>query len=321
MRVAGCTHTGGPVELLDVADPPLPGVGEVLIEVRAAGVGNWDDIVRSGEWDIGRTAPMALGVEAAGIVVAVGPDTPMWSAGDEVLTHPVPLINEGTWAPWLLAPTRLLARKPPTVSWAIAGALPVPALTAVEVIDEALHVQPGESVLVNGAGGVTGGLMVGLAALRGARVLATAGPASRDRAARAGAHAVVDYHDPDWVEQILEATAGAGVDVAANAARGAAQTVLRVIRDGGRLATITGDPPTQQRGISVTSVYVRADGPLVEPVVEALAAGQLEFSPGRSFPLNEAKAALEHAVAGGGGAVLLGAVQGPFSSAPTGIRA
>ena len=305
MRVAGIEHRGGPIETLEVADPPAPRNGEVLIEVKAAGVGNWDEIVRAGDWDVGRTPPMALGVEAAGVVAAVGSGVEGWSVGDEVLTHPLPLADQGTWAPWLIAPARLLARKPAGVSWACAGAFPVPALTAVQVLDEALRLRRGESLLVNGAGGVTGGLIVSLAVLRGVRVLATAGPSSRERVIRAGAATVVDYHDPDWPEQILEATGRRGVDAAANAARGGAASALRTVREGGRLTTITSDPPQPERGIEIGSIYVRTDAAQLELASQALAAGRLEFGIGASFPLSQAAAALARAVAGRGGAVVL----------------
>ena len=259
MRVAGIDAFGGAVTALEVPGPRALREREVLIEVRAAGVGNWDDIVRAGDWDVGRTPPMALGVEAAGGVAAVGAGAGDWSVGDEVLTHPVPLVEQGTWAPWLIADAALLAAKPPGVSWELAGAFPVPALTAVQMLDEALRIQPGERLLVHGAGGVTGGLIVSFAALRGAHVLATAGPASRDRVIRTGAATVVDYHDFDWPAQILEATAGRGVDAAANAARGGAASALAAVRDGGRLATITSDPPASEREITITTLYVRPD--------------------------------------------------------------
>jgi NADPH:quinone reductase-like Zn-dependent oxidoreductase len=93
MRVAGIEHRGGPIETLEVADPRAPRDGEVLIEVKAAGVGDWDEFVRAGDWDVGRTPPMALGVEAAGVVAAVGSGVEGWSVGDEVLTHPLPLAD------------------------------------------------------------------------------------------------------------------------------------------------------------------------------------------------------------------------------------
>jgi NADPH:quinone reductase-like Zn-dependent oxidoreductase len=304
MRVAGIERIGGAVELLDVPDPRRLGRGEVLIRVMAAGVGNWDDVVRVGEWDVGRRAPMALGVEAAGIVTAVGQGVDPWSEGDEVLTHPLPLADQGTWAPWLIAPGGQLASKPSTVEWATAGAFPVPALTASQAL-HLLGVRPGERLLVSGAGSVTGGLLVAMAALQGVEVLATAGPASRDRVEHAGASVVLDYHDPDWVDQLYEFTGGTGADAAVNAARGSAATALTAVRDGGRLATITSDPPAPERGIDVTSVYVRPDADELEDACEPLAAGRLPFSIGAEFALEEARAALARAVSGKGGATVL----------------
>ena len=79
MQVAGIQRMGAPVELIDVSDPrPLAG-DEVLVEVIAAGVGNWDEFVRTDGWDVGARPPMALGVEAAGTVLGTGSDVSDWS--------------------------------------------------------------------------------------------------------------------------------------------------------------------------------------------------------------------------------------------------
>ncbi|HEY2200940.1 MAG TPA: alcohol dehydrogenase catalytic domain-containing protein, partial [Solirubrobacteraceae bacterium] len=72
MRAAGITSFGGSVDLMDIAEPRPPAPDEVLLEVRGAGVGNWDQVVRSGNWDVGRAPPLVLGVEAAGVVLACG---------------------------------------------------------------------------------------------------------------------------------------------------------------------------------------------------------------------------------------------------------
>src|SRR6185437_14972363 len=130
-----------------------------------------------GGWEVGAKPPMALGVEAAGTVLAAGQAVDDWAPGDAVMTHPVPLRDQGTWAPRLIVPAGLLARKPPATSWEIAAAFPIPALTAEQVLGDALNVQAGEQLLVHGAAGVTGGLLVALGSLRGAQVIATAGPA------------------------------------------------------------------------------------------------------------------------------------------------
>jgi NADPH:quinone reductase-like Zn-dependent oxidoreductase len=304
VRVAGIERLGGPVAMIDVAEPRALSAGEVLIEVRAAGVGNWDEIVRAGEWDVGRLPPIALGVEAAGVVVALGSGVGGWSIGDEVMTHPLPLVDQGTWAPSLIVRGDLLARKPANVSWAEAAAFPVPALTAFQVLD-ALRVTSGDQVLVNGAGGVTGRLIVSACVQRGAEVLATAGPASRDDVLRTGATAVVDYHDPDWPREVLRATGGHGVDAAANAARGGALNAMRAVRDRGRLVTITSDPPHPQRGIGVDSLYVRPDALQLDLASQRLGAGRLGLTIGASFPLQQAELAVKRASAGGGGAVVL----------------
>ncbi len=306
MLVAGIRRTGGEVGIIRVPFPrPLAG-DEVLIEVRAAGVGNWDEIARTGGWDVGRRPPMALGVEAAGVVRAVGSMVTDWAPGDEVMTHPLPLRDQGTWAPTLIAPSELIARKPAGVSWEAAAVFPVPALTAAQVLDEALGVRPGERLLVNGAGGVTGRLLVSLGSLRGAEVIATAGARSRARVADLGARHVIDYHEQDWPERVLAITGGSGVAAAVNAAPGGAGDAIRAVRDGGRLATITSDPPEQDRGITVSSVYVTPDGGLLDRLGRLLAAGQLAISVATSYELRDAAAALATVVSGrAAGAVAL----------------
>src|SRR3954449_3619928 len=243
MRAAGIDAFGDAVRMLDLPAPLSPAPDEVVISVRAAGVANWDEIVRVGGWDVGRRPPLALGVEAAGVVVAVGEGVTSLAPGDEVLTHPLPLRHQGAWAERLVAPAALVARKPAAVPWQTAAAFPVPALTADQALSEVLPAPSGESVLVHGAGGVTGGLVVQLAIMRGATVVATAGPGSAARVRGYGATAVFDYHDPGWPARVREASGGCGVAPAVNAARGGAAAALAAVADGGRLATITGDPP------------------------------------------------------------------------------
>ena len=158
MRAAGISEFGGVVGRIDLPDPRPLADDEVLIEIRAAGVGNWEEFVWTGGWDVGRAPPMALGVEAAGSITAIGDSVEDWDPGDEVLSHPLPLRDQGTWAPLLIASATVLARKPAAISWEAAAAFPVPALTATQVIDGALAVRPDDLVLVNGGSGVTGAL-------------------------------------------------------------------------------------------------------------------------------------------------------------------
>jgi NADPH:quinone reductase-like Zn-dependent oxidoreductase len=218
----------------------------------------------------------------------------------------VPLREQGTWAPRLIAPAGLLARKPPGASWEAAAAFPVPALTAGQVLSDTLHVRAGEQVLVHGAGGVTGGLLVALAVLYGAQVIATAGPSSRHRVTALGARHVIDYHDPGWPGQVRALTADRGADAAASAVPGGAARAIEAVADGGRLATITSDPPGQERGIMVWSIYVRPDGSRLRQLAERLAAGQLPVPVAASYPLADAAQALAQVTGGhAAGAVVL----------------
>src|SRR3954463_4028693 len=232
MRAAGISEFGGAVGRIDLPDPRPLANDEALIEIRAAGVGNWEDFVRTGQWDVGLTPPMALGVEAAGTITAIGGSVEDWEPGDEVLSHPLPLREQGAWSPFLIASVTVLARKPVALSWEAAAAFPVPALTAAQVIDGALAVRPDDLVLVNGGSGVTGTLLAGLAAARGAKVIATAGPASHERLRRLGGAHVLAYHAPDGPGQARAISGGLGVTAAANAVPNGSADAIRPVRDG-----------------------------------------------------------------------------------------
>jgi NADPH:quinone reductase-like Zn-dependent oxidoreductase len=300
MRAAGITALGEPVEIFEVEELATPATGEVLIDVAAAGIGNWDELVRIGNWQIGGPAPMALGTEAAGTVAAAGSGVAELREGDEVMTHPLPLRRHGTWAGRVLAPAATVAARPPAASWEAGGAFPIPALTAAH---EALGIESGGWVVVNGAGGVTGGLLVQLAAARGARVIATASARKAERIRDYGASEVLDYHG-DWPALVREITGG-GAPKAVNAAHGQAATTLRAVADGGRLATITGDPPREERDVAVSDVYVRPDGQQLSALAELLDLGTLSVPIASVRPLEQAAQALREVVAGADGAIVL----------------
>src|SRR5881275_3305800 len=143
MQTAGIDAFGAEVRALELDAPMSP---------------EPDEIVSVGGWDVGRRPPLALGVEAAGVVASIGEDVKNFSVGDAVLTHPVPLRHQGAWAEWLVAPAAYVARKPAAVPWETAAAFPVPALTADQALTEVAPNPAGEWILVHGAGGVTGGL-------------------------------------------------------------------------------------------------------------------------------------------------------------------
>jgi NADPH:quinone reductase-like Zn-dependent oxidoreductase len=283
---------------------------EVLLDIQACGVGNWDEVARTGGWDLGVRPPMALGVEAAGVVTAVGDRGGAVHVGDRVTVHSLPLREQGAWAEQHIAAAGHVAVLPPGMSFDAAAALPVPALTAAQAIDDALRVQAGQTVLVNGAGGVTGGMLVQLAAHRGAAVIATAGAESAGRVAAMGAGTVLDYHHADWPAQVRALTGG-GVDAAANAARSGSGQAVTAVRDGGRLATITADLPAAEREISMLAVQVVPDGGRLSALIQLLAQGALTVAVGERFGLGQGAAALARARHGAHGTAIVLAPRGP----------
>jgi NADPH:quinone reductase-like Zn-dependent oxidoreductase len=133
-----------------------------------------------------------------------------------------------------------------------------------------------------------------------------AAAASRPRVSALGARDVIDYHDQDWPEQVRAITDGHGAAAAASAAPGGAASAIRAVADGGRLATITSDPPAEQRGITVYNVYVRPDGRQLRDLVTRFGTGRPEIPVGASYRLADAARALARVTGGGaGGAIVL----------------
>ena len=117
---------------------------------------------------------------------------------------------------------------------------------------------------------------------------------------------MVDYHDQDWPEQVRALTANRGVDVAVSAVPGGAARAIEAVADGGRLATITSDPPGQRRGITVANVYIRPDGNQLRTLATRFADGQLPVPVAASYPLAAAAQALAQVTDGhAAGAVIL----------------
>ena len=304
MRAAGVRQIGGPVELLRLPPPRAVRADEVLIDVQACGAGNWDEFVRTGGWDTGAHPPMALGVEAAGMVAAAGNSVEGVSVGDVVTTHSLPLREQGSWAEKFIAAAGHVVVVPPGVPVDAAAALPVPALTADQALTDGIDLRPGQTVLVHGAGGVTGGMLIQLAAHRGAKVLATASPDDADRISALGADLVLDYHQPGWPQRVISLTGG-GADAAVNAAPAGAREALSTVRDGGRLATITGDPPDGERGIAVSAVVVAPDGARLRRLIALAGQGTIAVTVAGRYPLEQAATALERARRGSHGSAVV----------------
>lgn len=277
---------------------PEPEGDEVLIDVRCAGLGSWDEIVQTGGWASSLAEPFTHGAQIAGTVSGVGPSNETFSAGDEVLTHAYPAHAGGSWAKQVVVPVDAVARKPSGLSWEQAAALPVPGLAACELFYELLHVQADETLFVHRAAGLTSGLLVQLAAAHGVRVVATADGAKGSSVADFGADAVIDTRIADSSAQVREMLGEGGASAAVAVTPGGAAEALPFVVDDGRLATIADPtPPSPERGIEPRYVRVHPDGRLLGRAAQALDHGEITLAEPCAFSLTDVEQALQTVLA------------------------
>jgi len=201
----------GAVFELREAPVPAPGPGQVVVAVRAAGT-NRGELIRGAQLRAGSPAanPARAGGEFAGEIAALGDGVSGWKTGDRVMGRAA-----GSYAQYAAASPRALMRIPDGMSWAEAAAIPNVFVTAHDALVTNAAVTSGESVMVTAAPSGVGTAAIQIARYVGANpVLATTRSPAKAAALRAlGAHEVIDTREPGWVEAVLRATAGRGVDV------------------------------------------------------------------------------------------------------------
>lgn len=281
----------GDPDVLHAADVPVPepGPGQVRVAVRAAGVNALDHKIRAGFMDqvFPVTFPHVPGVEAAGVVEAVGEGVGGLVVGDPVFG---PTLT-GSYAEQALADADRLTLKPDTLDWEHAAAVPVAAETSYRAL-ELLGVQPGETLLVHAAAGAVGGVAVQIAVARGLTVIGTASEANHEHLRALGAIPVT-YGD-GLVERV-RALAPQGVDAALDAAGRGGAIADSVELTGGkdRVVTIADAVGAGEHGVRFTSggPDEYRGRPATEEALALLAAGKLRLPVHRAFPLDEAAAA------------------------------
>lgn len=243
MRAILVREFGGPerLEPVDVADP-VPGPGEVLIAIAAAGVNRADVLARSGGYHRAGRPPLRLGLEGAGTVAGLGAGVIDLAFGDRVLTFGA--TNEpGFYAQLAAVPADRVITVPDTVDLTLAAALPTAWLTAWYCLRRLADARPGETVLVHAAASGVGSAAVQIALDAGARVIGTARSAAKVAwVTELGAHAAIDTADLDsdrLVDEISRLTDGRGPDVVLDTVGG--QTFadsLRAVGYGGRVVAL-----------------------------------------------------------------------------------
>ncbi|HEY8754384.1 MAG TPA: NAD(P)H-quinone oxidoreductase [Arthrobacter sp.] len=213
MKAVYITEAGGP-EVLEVreVDPPVPGHGEVLIDVVAAGLNRADVQQRRGFYPPPPGASEIPGLEVSGRIAGFGPGvTKAFSVGDKV----VALLAGGGYAEQVAVPAEQVLRIPDGVDVVTAASLPEVAATVYSNLIMTAQLQPGETVLIHGATGGIGTMAIQLAKAFGAKVATTAGTEEKVSTAKAflGADIAINYREEDFPESLKRQNGGKGADV------------------------------------------------------------------------------------------------------------
>lgn len=299
-RMARPTAFGSP-DVLTIASTPIPDVeaGHVVVRVKAAGVNPIDWKLYSAAFRAAHrrredtadvlTDPLpGVGLECAGVVVAVGTDAFNMKIGDEVIVHPV----VGAYADYVHAPITSLTIKPPALGWPQAAALMLAGTTAAHALDAA-GVQTGDTVLIHGGSGGVGLMAIQLAVDLGAAVIATAARANHNLLTQLGAQAVT--YGPGLIGR-LRALAPDGVDAALDlvGTDEALDTSLALVDHPRRIACIAGGSRRAEVGAKILGNAPGADkGTDVrqaarQQLVDKAAAGRLRVIIDRTYSLESA---------------------------------
>ncbi len=302
---------GGPEVLVPGTRPvPLPGPGEVLVKVAAAGVNRPDVLQRQGGYPPPPGASDIPGLEIAGEVVALGPEASGWRPGDQVLA----LVTGGGYADYCAAPAAQCLPVPGGLSLEQAAAIPETFFTVWSNVFDRGGLAAGESFLVHGGSSGIGTVAIQLAAAFGAQVFATAGSAAKCKACEdLGAARAINYREEDFVAVVKDSTGGKGVDEILDMVGGDyIQRNLDALSPDGRLVFIAflGGPkaqvnflPIMLKRLTVTGSTLRARSVGFKAAIAAklkaevwprIEAGEIKPVMHASFPL--ARAADAHAM-------------------------
>jgi putative PIG3 family NAD(P)H quinone oxidoreductase len=305
MHAITIPEPGGPEALVwDEVPDPVPGEGEVLVEVVAGAVNRADILQRQGFYNPPPGASPYPGLECSGRIAALGPGASGWAVGDEVCA----LLSGGGYAEKVVVPVGQLLPVPKGIDLTQAAALPEVVCTVWSNVFMVAHLRPGETLLVHGGSSGIGTMAIQLAKAVGAKVAVTAGTKEKlERCAELGADVLINYREQDFVAEMERATDGAGADVILdNMGAKYLDRNVRALAVNGRLAIIglqggakgelnIGALLNKRAAISATSLRAR---PLAEKaaIVAAvrehvwplIAAGHIRPVVDRELPMSEA---------------------------------
>jgi NADPH:quinone reductase-like Zn-dependent oxidoreductase len=290
MKAAQVLQFGPPSVITNVDLPrPEPAAGQLLVRVKAAGVGNWDALVREGKLP-NEHLPLILGYELAGIVEAIGTEVSGFKPGDEVYGATNERLT-GAYAEYALPLARMIAQKPKTLNFIQAASAPIGTVTAWQMLFDYAHAVAGQTVLIHGAAGNVGTYAVQLAKLSDLHVVATAASADLDYVRGLGAERVMDY-ETEQLEDSLN-----GVDIVLDTVGGETQErSLRVLKPGGILVSVVSPVPEASRtryGVRAAYFYVDVTTARLNEISELFDSEKLATNVGTVLPLEQARTAHE----------------------------
>lgn len=282
----------GPPSVIAIEDVPRPepASGQLLVRVKAAGVGPWDALVREGKSALHQPLPLILGSELAGMVEAIGPAVSGFKLGDEVYGATNELFI-GAYAECALASAGMMAQKPKILSDVEAASAPVVTVTAWQMLFDYAHATAGQTILIHGAAGNVGAYAVQLAAQTGLHVTAIASSADVEYVRSLGAESVVDYQKERFEETLT------GMDVVLDTVGGdTQQRSLSVLKPGGIIVSVVAPVPDvmQKRyGIRAAYFYVQVTTARLNKIAGLFDSGKLLTQVGTVLPLDQARVAHE----------------------------
>jgi NADPH:quinone reductase-like Zn-dependent oxidoreductase len=279
----------GGINVLEVRDVPrpVPGEGQVLVEVKAAGINPGEAMIREGavhdRWPA--TFPSGQGSDLAGVVAEVGPGVDGFEVGDEVLGFTE---ERASQAEYVVVPANQLTAKPAAVPWEVAGGLPGAGTTAYAAV-RAVGLKPGDTVAVAGAAGGVGTIAVQLARRAGATVLGIAGP-SNDEWLTAHGVVPVNYGD-DLANRVTSAAPDGRIDAFLDFF-GGGYVELAVIELGvapERVDTIIDFPAVAQFGVQAAGNADAANAGVLAELAGLIAAGELKVPIAEVYSLDDVR--------------------------------
>jgi NADPH:quinone reductase-like Zn-dependent oxidoreductase len=279
----------GPVEVLQVVEVerPVPGVGEVLVRVKAAGTNPGEISIREGLMHerFPATFPSGEGTDFAGIVEETGEGVEQWQVGDEVIGFTE---RRASHAELVAVEAEQLTRRPPEVPWEVAGGLFVAGVTAYAAV-RAVSLAPGDTVVVSGAAGGVGSLAVQLAGDAGANVIGLAGEHNHGWLIE---HGVTPIRYGEGVAERIRDAAPEGVDAFIDTfGQGYIELALSLGVSPERIDTIIDFQAAQEHGVKTEGSAAASSAEVLGELAGMIEEGKLEVPIARTYPLEQVQEA------------------------------